>query len=86
MKFWLPNALYALKPFLLLFLGAYLLFLYDSTFLSILAYVSIGFGIWILVARLRWWTTGTIKSRSGSSTVGGQGSRVVDVTKKKSKK
>lgn len=86
MKFWLPNSLYKLKPLLFLFLGAYLLFLYDSRLISILAYLCIGYGIWILVTRIRWSSTDTIKSRSGSSVVGGQGTRVVDVTQKKSKK
>ena len=85
-KFWLPNSLYRLKPLLLLILGAYLLFLYDNRFTSILAYLCIGWGIWILVSRIRWSTTDTLKSRAGSSAIGGQGTRVVDVTQKKPRK
>ena len=86
MKLWLPNSLYRLKPFLLFFLGAYLLFLYENRFITILAYLCIGYGIWILLSRIWWSTEGTIKSSTRSGVKGGQGNRVVDVTKKKNKK
>ena len=85
MKIWLPDSLYRVKPLLLLLFGAALLFISDSTFLSMVAFLCMGYGSWILVIRLMWSTSGTIKTRAGPPMAGEERTHVVNLAQTKSR-
>ena len=68
MKIWLPDSLYRIKPLLLMLAGAILLIVTDSVILTIFACACLGYGTWIIIARLMWSSAGMLKTRVGSRT------------------
>ncbi|SDP68034.1 hypothetical protein SAMN05660330_03668 [Desulforhopalus singaporensis] len=70
MKFWLPDSLYRLKPLLIGFAGASLLYLSKNLFISVLGVLCVAYAFWILVMRLLWSSAVTIKARRSSARAG----------------
>ena len=79
---WLPDSLYRLKPLILMLTGAILLLVSDSLLLSLFAAACIGYGVWILLMRLIWSNTDTIKTRVGSNQAGQPKTHYVKTTYK----
>ena len=77
-KIWLPTRLYRLKPLLLGFAGAALLYVSNDWFTTGFAILSLGYAGWIIVIRLLWSTTDFIKSKVGSVNAGEQKTHYVN--------
>ena len=79
MKIWLPDSLYRVKPLLLMLAGAVLLLVTNSVILTILGSACLGYGTWIIIARMMWSNAGMLKTRVGSRMAGEHKTHVIDM-------
>jgi hypothetical protein len=83
-KIWLPTPLYRLKPLLLGFAGALLLYFSKDWFTTGLAFLCLGYAGWIIIIRLLWSTANVVKTKVGSVQAGGKKTHVVNLPDKRS--
>lgn len=81
MKIWLPDSLYRLKPLLLGFAGATLLYVSEHLFTTVLAVLCLGYACWIILIRLMWSTAETIRPHVSSTRAGEQKTHYVKYRK-----
>jgi hypothetical protein len=71
-QIWLPAPLYRLKPLFLGLAGVLLWYVSKDWFTTGLAFLSLGYAVWIIVIRLLWSTTHMIRTKIGSVNAGEQ--------------
>ena len=64
MKFWFPESLYRLKPLLIILTGATLIYISNGWLIRGIGLLCLVYAAYILVMRLRWSSTGMLKTNS----------------------